>query len=456
MQHYLLSNGRLRPAQLHTSVLWRGVACVAPAMALLAADQPALGGRVFVAILCGWLGLLGIQRRAPEAGSLLLGVMPILGVYRGVYLPYLSLVALVLACLAFWLIVEPSRFRELGSNRTLVFLTSCGFVYWWTTFVLTLEYSNNLRVVELCLVASLVVLTGQRRSYLFTSLLMIGISALCLGAGFLPHGERLGMARMDDGLNLGNPVLLGLPLSLLILLSIANRGSWLLLERRPILRLVIICAASALLFLSTSRGSWVVTMMGFGVLFLTGGARQRAYLTVGALLMAGAFVLVGQTERGAAVDKFIGKVTDDEASLNSATSGRARQWEAIPRVLADSPFIGFGPGSSTEITGRYTGKPLKWHSLYLQIAGELGLVGIVAVSAFLIHLGWLAFRYWMRTSEVIPMLALACYMTIGISVSGFDSISGVYLGLAALSTTRAQHRRMRFVTERAKVSSVTA
>lgn len=456
MHHYLLSNGKMRPAQLHTSVLVRGLTCVVPAMALLAVGQQSLGGRVFVVILCGWLGLLGVQQRPYEASALLLGVIPVLGVYRGVYIPYLSLVALVVACLIFWIVVEPTKLRELKSNPTLLFLGVSGFLYWWSTFVLKLEYSNNLRVLELCLVVFLAVLVGRRRSYLCSSLLMIGLSALGLGAGFLPHGERLGMARMSDGLNLGNPVLLGLPLSLLILLSVAERGRWLLLENRPVTRLILVCASSGFLFLSTSRGSWVVTLVGFGVLLLTGDGRQRMFLAFGAALMAGAFFFVGQTERGVAVDKFVGKVTDEDASLDSMTSGRARQWRAIPQVLADSPFIGFGPGSSTETTGRYTGKPLKWHSLYLQVAGELGLLGIVVVTTFLVHLGLSTVRHWLRTKEVIPMLALACYMTIGISVSGFDSISGVYLGLATLATSRMPYRRMRLLPGRHEASSVTA
>jgi hypothetical protein len=41
-------------------------------------------------------------------------------------------------------------------------------------------------------------------------------------------------------------------------------------------------------------------------------------------------------------------------------------------------------------------------------------------------------RHWRISGEIVPLLGITAFMFIGMSVSGMDAISGMYLGLALL------------------------
>ena len=41
--------------------------------------------------------------------------------------------------------------------------------------------------------------------------------------------------------------------------------------------------------------------------------------------------------------------------------------------------------------------------------------------------------HWRTRREITPLLGLVSFMTIGVSVSGIDAISGVFLGIAFLA-----------------------
>jgi len=47
-------------------------------------------------------------------------------------------------------------------------------------------------------------------------------------------------------------------------------------------------------------------------------------------------------------------------------------------------------------------------------------------------LWWKGVKHWKTTHDVVPLVGTVCFMTIAVSVSGMDAISGVFLGIAFL------------------------
>src|ERR1019366_4010781 len=96
-------------------------------------------------------------------------------------------------------------------------------------------------------------------------------------------------------------------------------------------------AAAACLVLSTSRGSWLVALGGWLIIFcLDRASRRTSAVTVLWGVLAVALLL--QSGRSASLRKYFNMTTSAAASADKITSGRADQWESFPRVFADSPL----------------------------------------------------------------------------------------------------------------------
>jgi O-antigen ligase len=74
------------------------------------------------------------------------------------------------------------------------------------------------------------------------------------------------------------------------------------------------------------------------------------------------------------------------------------------------------------------------HSFYLHIIAETGLIGFSVLVVLMVSTIGRGVRHYRFTGEAVPLLAGAGFLTIGLTVSAFDAISGVYLGLAVLGT----------------------
>jgi O-antigen ligase len=238
----------------------------------------------------------------------------------------------------------------------------------------------------------------------------------------------LGTGTVDD-YSIGNPITLGLSSALVFILSVADRGRWLLLQSRPVWRGIINAAVGALLILSTSRGSWIVAGVAVIVILLFNkNARTPLLVSIG--LLALVLVALLQTDRGPIVAHFFDQAFAGDESLAKRTTGRADQWKSFPSVFDDSPLWGFGPGFGKQASLRYTTEGKPWHSLYLGIGAEMGLFGLVALALLLgtaIRKGILHYR---TCGEMAPLLGVICFMLIGVSVSGIDGTSGLFLGLS--------------------------
>lgn len=102
-------------------------------------------------------------------------------------------------------------------------------------------------------------------------------------------------------------------------------------------------------------------------------------------------------------------LSEKQYVANSNVDSRATRWAAALRQLADAPFLGVGPGGNRYYYGHYSRfaevsetTPVT-HSMYIEVASELGLIGfLVFLAMFLV-----SFRAAARSRWVEGRLSLA-------------------------------------------------
>jgi O-antigen ligase len=420
----------MRSADLHWTLLAQLAGCVLPAMAAVFIAQPLLGAQYTLGALLAVLGYHVVRRDRFAFGCIVLGSLPVLALMRGLFFYYGEVALLGGTCLM-WLALSPERLVHLWRDQAWRWMTVGLLVFWWLSMLMTGSYATNLRSFEVILGSACVVLVAERRSYLATALVGMVLSAAALGFGLLPYGERLGQGIVGDT-SIGNPILLGMPCAFLVVLSLADSGRWMLVERRLLLRIVICLTMAELLILSGSRGSWVAALSGLLALMVF-SRQDRKILLIALVCVAVVATLWLSTGRGQKIAEQFEKTVDSDRTLANRTSGRSVQWSVIPQVFAESPIWGWGPGSGKDVAAIYTGRHLGWHALYLQMIGETGLIGTSLLLVFLGALVLRGVRHWKRSHEIAPLASILTYLVVGASVSGLDAISGVFIGLALLA-----------------------
>jgi O-antigen ligase len=415
--------------KLQTGVLFQ-VACCAVLLPLsFFLGYAVVGATAFAVLFAILLAYNACRKRPFHFLCLLLSLIPLLSLVRGVFIPFNSMVV-VLACGLSCAVFARPQFRNFWKTKTLLWMIVLSVMYWWSSFLLTGRYSENVHALEWSFSAAVVFLLSQRRSFLSTALLGVGISVMAAGLALLPYvsyGDRLGMG-VVEGHRIGNPILLGFPAALLWLLCIAEQGRWLLLHRHPVWRMSLGFVSGSFLVFSTSRGSWLVAIVGTFVLVLI-DRRARATMFASCLGLILITTALRDTASVKSADHYLMKVISPDTSMATKTSGRIEQWEAFPSVLWHSPIWGLGPGSGHSVSNSYAPKRIQWHSLYLKIGADLGIVGLALLSALLVGLLRRNLERLRTYHEVAPLLGTLCFMVLGLSVSGFDSLGGMSLGL---------------------------
>jgi O-antigen ligase len=435
---------RLREIAPPWHLLFPVLLCTIPAAVFVFLGSPLPGARylVFATILV--LGYYALTRQIYCFATVGVGFLPMVLLLRGVFF-YYGVLAILGATLILFLRDEVSSVLELWNDRAWRYLALFGVLFWWLSVLITGDKSANLRIFELVLGSGAVVLLARKPSHLAVALFGMWISTNLLAIGMLPYGDRLGLAEIDET-RLGNPILVGIPSASLLVISLADGGQWMLLQKRKILGIAVPLMMAQWLILSGSRGSWIMALSALTLLLLI-GARDRK--VVFALAGLGALVVSiwSSTSRGTSVAEQFSKTLDTERSLANRTSGRSEQWKAIPYALAESPVWGWGPGTGKDVAWKYTGRHLGWHALYLQMMGETGLAGVAAMLAFLGTLIYRGVRHRLRCRENLPLLCAVAYIVIGASVSAMDATCGVLVGLALLGRGVVPRVRARPVRE---------
>ncbi len=181
-------------------------------------------------------------------------------------------------------------------------------------------------------------------------------------------------------------------------------------------RLWIACAALCLaaVFGSLSRGAVLGLLVTAVWALLAGHIKLRtaawtAVVVTGALAMVVALVPALVSEKIEAKNK-VADTNDDERKI---------RWLVTTEMTADHPVLGIGPGGFQTEYGRYVGDretnpthQLKVaHQMYLEVAAELGALGLVAFLLVLLY-GWSSARAVARARD--PERALAVGVQAGL------------------------------------------
>ena len=435
---------------MHWALLAQMAAVVASSMGLVALGNAPLAARCFFALLGAVLGLRILYKDPVGYAAILIGVSPALLLFRQVWL-YSIVVLLFAAGMVLWFAVKPQEIAKLFKHYLLTAFVLLSLAYYWISFLRAEDFSAlgipiviapNSRMLELSFGAAMIVLLGSRRSYLRVAMMGIAVTVLLTALGMAPHsGTRLGQAEIGTT-SMGNPILIGLSSALVVLMALANRGEGLVSGRMSFLRWPLMMIATVVMVLSTSRGSWAVMLAGLAAMFAF-AQRDRARIA-GALtaVMAVIALLVAAGLADPAIE-YLNRATSSERSLVEKTTGRFDQWQKFPQVFAKAPVWGHGPGSGNSVYMAVSGRDLSWHSFYLHVGVETGLFGLFSLATIFCILLLRGIRHARLTGEVSPLVGSVCFATIGMSVTGFDAVSGIYLGYGFLGMNFAGMRVIR-------------
>lgn len=166
--------------------------------------------------------------------------------------------------------------------------------------------------------------------------------------------------------------------------SLRRRVLWVRLPL-ALLALVSLLICGFTLVLTQSRGAWVACVAGLlalvFLLWLTGSDHAGAVRGLGlALAVLGALMLAGAILYVVVAPASAGQLI---AQLGSTWSGRAQLWQDAQALMQDYRFTGSGLGSTMMVYSTYylllhVGHTGHMHNLYLEIAVQQGLPGLIA------------------------------------------------------------------------------
>jgi len=182
--------------------------------------------------------------------------------------------------------------------------------------------------------------------------------------------------------------------------------------------------------LTYSRGAWIslAALVPVTALVLRPRMRSVPLRRLVILVLVVAAVVAGLTMgSGAGGPSVLGRAKSVTNARDYSVQGRLNFWRAAVAAFGDHPLTGTGPGTFGAVHARYQ-RDVRYyardpHSLYLQIAAEMGIVGILAGAVLL----WSAGRLWLRVlaaSAGRPEFATIAGLGIGLGAfflhSGLD------------------------------------
>ena len=430
---------RARERGIQWSVIAQVCVAIIPTVVTIDFSMPRLGGEYLAFILLILIGYHAIHRNRYKALSILFGCAPVLIVMRGEFF-YNGIIFFLLMCLGACIRESWPEVRFVMKDPIWKWIGALSLLYWFLTFARTSYWANNIRIIEFALACAAFCLLANSRSYLATAFVGMAISVSAYAIAMLPYGVRLGEGDLDNGDTIGNPILVGIPSALVILLTLSDRGRYLLMESNWRGRIVLSLVAAQWLILSTSRASWVITAGGLILIFIFNSQSRKSILIL--LILAGAIsVAVLSTQRGDSSQRYFDKTVDSNRTLANRTNGRSDMWAALPKIFAVSPVWGWGGGSGADVDKMYTGRHLLFHSLYLQILVESGLLGFIPLAIIIVAAVHRAVTHLRRQKELTPLIGIVAFILLGGTVSAFDITSGILFGMALMA--REYHPRMR-------------
>jgi|GEM_PF-6071262 len=225
---------------------------------------------------------------------------------------------------------------------------------------------------------------------------------------------------------IGDPNFYAMALIAVIPLAM-HRWRW---ERSRLARQLMLCAAVALAVASImtySRGGYLTLAVVIGCLVVAGYIRLKSLVIVGLIVLALLPVMP---------DSYSGRITsileiprqalsDEPPERGTATdtsvSGRVSELMSGVHMFLDHPILGVGTNNYPTHYQEYA-RPMGVdrrterapHSLYVEIAAETGIVGIVAFSALVLTLFTSLRKVWTTTTRGNELHDLAIAVAIGL------------------------------------------
>lgn len=185
--------------------------------------------------------------------------------------------------------------------------------------------------------------------------------------------------------------LIPLPLALLLALPLASKRR---LWRRGLL-LVVCLVQIFVLILTKSRGGYLALGAGLWLtLWLSGRRRWAIILTLMVILLVILLMTRPQAEVSEGLDPA-------RSALDASTwAFRMRVWHTAIQIIGDFPFTGVGLGTFNDVAAMLYGFQNEGESnpqaqstnLYIQVAVDLGLFGLILYLAILLLVLWMALR----------------------------------------------------------------
>lgn len=202
-------------------------------------------------------------------------------------------------------------------------------------------------------------------------------------------------------------------------------------------------AAAGYILVSMSRAAWLSLVLTAPVVWWRAGHRIRARWVAGLLAAGGVVVGVGIATGLWSVQ--VARIVVASSGLDPAVWTRLETWKSVLAAFAQHPIVGVGVKGTEALARAVESEAAHAHNVYIQILGELGLIGAVL---FIWMLGYILWRLW-RAGDTLPascrraawglFAALACYLAQGLTQAEFMDL-GIWtvLGLAAGLTHLSQ------------------
>ena len=266
---------------------------------------------------------------------------------------------------------------------------------------LSIGADHGLSYLAYALVVLVLVDTLRRRGIVTAQRLVVAFLLACTAAGvvgvvtFLAEGGRA-TGPLEDPNDLAFFLVAAMPFALVARRLRTPWAPWLAGACVAIL-LVATCA-------TFSRGALLAVLVMVVVALALGALRPAAVAAVGAA--AALALAVGWLTHSAVVDR---SIAEKEHIAEANVDSRLTTWTMAADMVADSPLLGKGPGGFEASAPDYVPVDVGAvhqtvvHDMYLDVASELGLLGL---AAFLAAIGY-AVRGAVRARHVRERRALA-------------------------------------------------
>src|SRR5579864_3683503 len=328
-------------------------------------------------------------------------------------------VALVVGCatLVAWLL---SRERKLPPNLPIVYALA-GFTFWLSLAALFAihpdvsvpKWEEIMKVLLMTFVTMCIVQTRDRiNQVVWTIVLSLGfygvkggIFSILTGGNYRVWGPENSF--IGDNNSLGLALIMLLPL--IQYLRVNNTAQWIRLGLMGGMGLSIIAILG-----TYSRGALIGLTMTLGFLLMKARYRALTFLVSGAVL--------GLTLVMLPSDWYVRMGTIENAEQDASVQGRFDAWTFAYKLALDHPFLGGGQaisGNDDALFRHYvpTAPAARApHSIYFEVLGETGFVGLGFFLALLV-ISYLSARNIIRSTRGHPELAWAGSLAAMLQVS---------------------------------------